>query len=368
MKIGEIHLRNGTFSRKDNDSSTNNLHLKFPEVELKFRNKNVSDFDVGNYRVELDSVFLKMNEEHYISTGSVEAENGKVGVSDFAITSFYSKDEFDRNIPYEKDRIDLKVPRISMENLNLEERKDTLYIEDSKMTISEAFLEIYRNKLNPDAPNRKPLYNELLREAPIKLNLQQVLVEKSEIIYEELVQEDHPAAVIRFTQVEGEINNLQNLSDSLPQPQITARANFMRGTIVSLNWTFPVFDPLNRFTVSGEFGEIHGEALDPFLIPAMDVQARGKIKEISFSFSGNEDMLEGNFAMDYESLKVELLKDEGKKKKNFLSALANLLVENEGEVGEQEKSISVERNKKRSFWNFLWLGLRQGFIEVVRQF
>lgn len=366
VKIGEIVLSNGNFSSKENDTAATTLFLKFPQVKLK-PGKNFSSLNFDSYQIAVDSAYVKMNEEHYIDVGSAEAEDGEVRITDFRIASFYPKNEFDRKIPYEKDRIDLKVPHISLQDLQIKKVNDTLHIKDSKIQISEAFLEIYRNKLVADDTRRKPLYNEMLRNAPVKLNLKQVFVEKSEIIYEELVQEDRPAAVIRFTQVDGEIENLQNISDSLPQPQVTANAHFMRGTPVSLTWSFPVFDYLNQFEVSGEFGKINGEALDPFLVPAMDVRARGQIYKILFNFYGNDDLLKGDYAMDYDKLKVVILKDEGTEKKNILSALANLLVENEGEAGFQEKEISVERNKQRSYWNYLWLGLREGFIDIVKQ-
>lgn len=367
VKIGEILLTNGDFSSKENDSADTSLFIKFPRVKLKPGGGDIRSLNFDSYDIKVDSAYAKMNEEHYIGVGSAEAEDGNVHISDFQITSFYPKDEFDRKIPYEKDRIDLKVPHISLQDLQIKKVNDTLHIEDSKMTISDAFLEIYRNKLVADDTRRKPLYNEMLRNAPVKLNLKQILLEKSEIIYEELVQEHRPPAVLRFTQVEGEIKNLQNISDSLPQPQVSASAHFMRGTPVSLTWSFPVFDDLNQFEVSGEFGQIKGEALDPFLVPAMDVRARGQINKILFNFYGNDDQLKGDFAMDYDELKVELLEEKGSGKKNILSALANLLVENEGEAGFQEKEISVERNKQRSYWNYLWLGLREGFIDVVKQ-
>jgi hypothetical protein len=368
VKIGHILLSNGNFSSKESDTSEATIFLSFPELRLKPGAGGIKNFQPESYWVELDSAYVKMNEEHYINVGGVEGENGKIELNDFRISPKYPRADFDRRIPYEKDHINLKIPRISFENFSFQRLQDTLHLTESKMLISEAFLEIYRNKLLPDDTRPKPLYNELLRNAPVKLNFEQVLVENSEIIYEEQVQEDRQAGIIRFTNVEGEINHLNNLRDSLPETQVSAQASFMRGTFVSLKLEIPVFDDFNSFRASGGLGEIEGEALDPFIIPAMDVQLRGKINDISFNFFGNDDVMEGDFVMEYESLEVELLKDEGTEKKGFLSFLANLLVKNEAEAGRQENRIEVERDKQRSFWNFLWLGLRKGFIETVEQF
>lgn len=360
-------LKNGDFSRSNSDTSEVNFFVSFPEIEVKgvenFRNP-----DFKSYRADIDSVYLKMNAQHYIQIGNIEAKNGRVKLLDFGILPLYSKEVFDQKIEIEKDRISLEVDSIFMENFAVEKLRDTLLLSDSKMTVSHAILEIYRNKLVKDDVRRKPLYNELLRKAPVKLNFKQVLVENSEIIYEEQVQESRQPAIIRFTDVSAEINNLNNLSSiEIPQPKITARANFMRGTPVNLSWTFPVFDMDNSFSISGSFGSLEGEALDPFLVPALDLQARGEINDIHFNFSGNENILSGDFKMNYDDLKVELLKKEGKEKKGFFSAIANLFVENKGEARAEEKQIEVERNKERSFWNFVWLGLRQGFLNTVSQ-
>ena len=360
-------LKNGDFSRSNSDTSEVDLFVSFPKIEVK----GVGDCrnpDFKSYHIDVDSVYLKMNAQHYIRIGNAEAKNGRVQLLDFGIVPFDSKEVFDQKIEIEKDRISLEVDSISMESFSVEKLRDTLLLSDSKMTVSHAFLEIYRNKLVKDDVRRKPLYSELLRKAPVKLNFKQVLVENSEIIYEEQVQESRQPAIIRFTDVSADINNLNNLtSKEIPQPKITARANFMRGTPVNLTWTFPVFDADNGFNISGSFGSMQGEALDPFLVPALDLQARGQINDIKFNFYGNENVLSGDFHMDYDDLKVELLKDNGKEKRNFFSAIANLFVENKGEPGEEDKKIEVERNKQRSFWNYVWLGLRKGFINTVSQ-
>ena len=367
FEVRSFLLKNGKFSRRDSDTTEADLFLSFPEAELKGI-KNINDLDFSSYNVKLDSVFLKMNTEHAIQIKNAEAEDGRVEISDLKIVPFYSKREFDQKIPYEKDRISLQVENISMQDFEFKKVRDTLLLTDSKITVSNAFLELYRNKLVTDDDRRKSLYSELLRKAPVKLNFKEVLVENSEIIYEEQVQQSRPPAVIRFTDVSAEIMNLNNLiSEDLPQPKITARANFMRGTPVNLSWTFPVFDPANSFNISGSFGTLEGEALDPFLVPALDLQARGQINSIKFNFYGNENVLSGDFIMDYKDLKVELLKDNGSEKRSFFSAIANLFVDNKGKPQAQDKKIEVERNKQRSFWNYVWLGLRKGFMNTVSQ-
>lgn len=367
IKIDEIQIVNGSFSKKENDSAEVSIYLRFPKIKIKPQNAEFEHLKPQSYELHLDSVYTKMNAEHYIDVDDIKAENGSVDISHFKIIPFDPKEVFDQKIPYEKDRISLEIKSITLDSLAFEAQNDTLHFRDSKMQISEAFLEIYRNKLIRDDPRKKPLYNELLRELPVKMHFEKILVISSEIIYEEQVKEGREAAVIRFSGLEGEIENLHNLKGELPQPQVNARAHFMRGTPVSMTWTFPVFDPANNFAVSGNFGSLEGEALDPFLIPAMDIQTRGEINGINFNFSGHENVMDGDFEMDYKELEVQILKNDGTEKRSIVSAIANLFVENEGDTGGENERIEVERDKQRSFWNYLWLGLRKGFLEVAGQ-
>jgi hypothetical protein len=208
----------------------------------------------------------------------------------------------------------------------------------------------------------------LLREAPLYLNFEKVLVENSEIVYEEQVKPEDGPAIVRFTAVNADINNLHNIRELKSQPKITANADFMRGTPINMDWTFPVFDPQDKFQISGSFGSLEGEALDPFLVPSMNARARGTVNNVYFNFYGNDDILQGDYRMEYDTFKIELLTKGKEKEKGFLSSIANLFVDNKQEPDEGGgEDVKVERNKHRSFWNYAWKGLREGLIDAVGQ-
>ena len=367
VQINEFRIKNGIFSKQSSDTTANSIYARVTSAEVSDLQPEMQVSDIKSYDIKLDSIFLKMNAEHYIDVGSLAAEDGKVNISDFKIRSFYPRTDFVQKIPYEKDHITLDVEKITLDSLNLEMRNDSLYFQNPQLKISGASLNIYRDKQLPDYPGVKPLYSKMLREAPIYLNLENVRVENSEIVYEEQVKAQGGPAIVRFAGVNGEINNLHNLKELSSQPKIRANADFMRGTPVNIEWTFPVFNVQDRFEISGRFGRLEGEALDPFLIPSMDARARGTVNNVYFNFYGNDDVLQGDFRMEYDEFKVELLNEE-EEKKGFLSSIANLFVDNEQEPDEDgREDVQVERTKNRSFWNFAWKGLREGLIDVVGQ-
>lgn len=368
IQIRKFLVKNGSLSKQSDDTATTSLFARIPEAFVNNVKTGMKLSELNSYRLQLDSVYLRMNPQHYIDVGKVSAEDGNVEMKDFKIRSFFPRNEFLRKIPYEKDYITLDVEKISLDSLNLAMRNDSLYVQNRNMTINKANLNIYRNKLVKDDTTTKPLYSKMLREAPVYINFENVVVENSEIVYEEQVKVEDGPAKVRFAAVNGEINNLHNLREISSQPKITANADFMEGTPVNIDWTFPVFNALDKFQISGEFGRLEGEALDPFLIPSMNARARGTVNDIYFNFYGNDDVMQGDFRMNYDNFEIELLTAEKEEKKGFLSAIANLFVDNEQEPEEGGgENVKVERTKNRSFWNYAWKGLREGLIDVVGQ-
>lgn len=367
--INEFSVKNGSLSKRDSKKdSVASFFARIPEAVVKEFRTGMKLSELKSYKLQLDSVYLKMSPEHYMDVGSLSAKDGNVDIADLKVRSFFPRSEFDRRIPYEKDHITLDVKKIELDSFRLQERQDSLYLRNHEMKISEAYLNLYRNKLVADDPSRKPLYSEMLREAPVFLNFEKILLEKSEILYEEKIKEEDGPAKVRFTGINGAITNLHNIRELSSQPKIDLNAHFMRGTPVNLNLTFPVFSPQNQFKMSGDFGRIEGEALDPFLIPARNVRARGTVNDIYFNFYGNDDVMQGDFRINYDDFKIELLTSEKENKKGFLSSLANLLVDNKQEPEEGDgQNVRVERTKNRSFWNYAWKGLREGLIDALGQ-
>ena len=362
-----ISVQDGRVSKKANDTASATFFAHMPQVVVKDVGTGMQLNQLRDYNIDLDTVYLKMNPEHYIDVGHLSANNGRVDISNLKIRSFYPRNEFNKIIPFEKDHITLDVKGITLDSLLWKKHRDSLYLTNPTMTVTNADLNIYRNKLVKEDTTTKPLYSKRLRELPFFLNFDLVQVENSEIIYEEQVKEAGGPGIIRFAGINGEIKNLHNIRDLESQPKITANADFMRGTPVSIDWTFPVFDPQDPFEISGHFGRLEGEALDPFLIPSLDVKARGTLNEVYFNFYGNDDVLRGDFRMDYDNFKVQLL-NKKENKKGVFSAIANLFIDNKQEPEEGGgQEVRVKRTKNRSFWNYVWKGLREGLVDAVGQ-
>lgn len=374
--IRDFATSNGVFRLKKKDSIGNAVFLRFPEMRLSqvrmdsSTSRNTLPFEFDTYFIRGDSVVVNMNPEHYIVVGEFSVDDGKTSVKDFRIRSYYDRTEFDQEIPYEKDRISLKVNNIELDSLSFNFVNDSLYLRNSLLQITGADLDIYRNKLLPDDPRIKTLFNEKMRNSPVKFDFKQVKVDGSQIQYEEKVSEKRPPAKVLFTDIEATIKNLVNINmnrEDFPRTTVDARALFMGETSVVMDWSFNATHLNNKFLISGKFASVPGELLNPILRPSMGIEAEGKLQSVSFTFTGNEDVGVGDVRVVYEDFNIHVMQKEGREKNKFLSALANLFVDNDGVSEQRTHSVEFIRDKNRSFWNYIWTGLKKGVIDALGQ-
>lgn len=377
ITISKFKTVDGVFRFQNQDSVGNAMFLRIPELEIsniKIDSATVKEkipFKYESYSLVSDSVRINLNPEHFVAASHFKIKNGRTSVKNFRIIPYYDKDKFNEVVPFEKDRISLKTDEITLDSLQFYFKEGMLFLRNPNMTVTGANLQIYRNKELPDDPSGRPLYSQMLREAPVKLDFEKVKVKNSKIEYEERVQADRPTAKIGFYEINADVENIINIGldrKDFPRTKVTANANFQQESPVNIEWSFNTTNPEDKFLISGNFGKIPAEALNPLMRPSMNMEVEGAINEAYFTFTGNEDFLIGDVRLNYDQFRIVLLEENGNKKKGFLSAVANLFVDNDG-VSEENSAqqIQVQRDKQKSFWNFVWQGLRKGMAETLKQ-
>ena len=128
--------------------------------------------------------------------------------------------------------------------------------------------------------------------------------------------------------------------------------------------SFPIFDESDLFTTAFHVSGLHYNKLNDFTNPNMRVLNSGYIKDIFITIHGNETSAKGHVIMSYEDYKITLMNKKGIKKKKLLSAVANAIIKKENDTEKQEE-FTVDRNKERSFFNYLWLCIQKAMITVM---
>ncbi|MFN4762413.1 hypothetical protein ACKGJN_04755 [Gillisia sp. Q332] len=371
--IKNIHIKGGNLRFLENDSIHNKIFVSLNEFDLynvQISDKTLQAFLPFEYeRMEIfgDSVFYSINEEHHLAIKNLEIKDGDITFKDLRIIPNFSKSEFDRRIRVEKDRFELEVETVDISGLSWDFGQERIQLKSPFIEINKAYLKVYRNKLLPDDTSIKPLYSRMLREMGMKIKFDSVVLKNSRIVYEEKTNASRPPGELNFSNVNANLKNLTNIglsSPDFPETKIKISALLMGKSPLNLNWKFDVRDPQDEFTISGDMEGISADAMNSFLRPIMNIEVEGRIQSLFYNFRGDNNLASGDMRMQYRDFKVEVLKKDGSKKNSFLSDLANIIIRNNDNSEKLErKDIKAERDKTKSFWNYLWLFLRNGSLK-----
>jgi len=371
--IENLSVDGGSFQIFDKDSTEHRLFTKIRDIKMeqvRINSKTLKETVPFNYDLILlnaDSIFYDLDDRHELAAGNFLIDNNKMLVENLQIIPKFSKADHQKTTNIEKDRYDLKIDSLSMDSFNWTMQNDSLKIHNSFTKISGVSFDIYRDKLQPDDTSIKPLYNKMIREMPILVQLDSVEVTNAYLRYEEKIHADRESGVVDFSNLNAQIKNITNLGldrQDFPKTVLIATANFMKQAPLKVNLEFDISDRNDDFYITGNMGKLAAEQINKFMKPAMNVEATGDILDMYFNFHGNDIKGGGDMRLEYNDFKIEVLRKDGESKNKVISALANLIVKN-NTINKKAtyKEISFTRDKTKSFWNYFWNLLKNGALK-----
>ncbi|SIQ01301.1 protein of unknown function [Maribacter ulvicola] len=324
-------------------------------------------FTSSKYNIEFKNFNAPLGKYEKLQMASMVMKDSTINITDLSLFTVYSKTELSKEITYERDHVNLSVPVIEIENHNYSVANDSIHIYFKELLFTQPNLEIYRDKSNLEDLENKLLYGKLLQKLPFKLAIDSVLIKKGTIVYEEDIPNNTKAGALNFDKLNANIGHLSNIKNEKPL-NIQLNANLMGTGKLHLNWQFDVHDPKSAFQISGELSKFNTVSLNDFLVPNLRTQTTGTIDQFYFTISGNEDVAVGDIKMSYDDFKFEVLNKDRNGVKKVLSFIGNLLVSDGSkadEYGYRYGDISAERVKNKSFFNYLWISIKDGLLSVL---
>lgn len=326
-------------------------------------------FTYSNYELKMQKVFLKSGEYENLMVEDLLINKQKSVLKSVKLLTKYSKAQLSRRISKERDHFDISIDSMILDNQNFGYKQDTVfYFKTSKLSLYQPKLNVYRDKLVADDPSIKLLYSRMLRELPIELTINDMVLENGTISYSEKVNADQPAGEILFTQLNATIKNVSNTYASEDKTQIRIQSNFMETTPLKVEWDFDVNDASDTFTFTADLGKMSAERMNLFTQPNLKVQLEGELLQTYFTMQGNPNQSRIDLKLKYDNFEVKVLDKEGTKINKFLSSVANLFIKKNSETTSddfRESFSEVERDNTKSVFNFLWLNVKAGLLEAM---
>jgi len=372
--VDEIAVVNGQFeiidtAKEDVALSVKNFNFTLesaktgPEI---IKQKIPVEYDA--YTFDGSKVMVDTGLFETLKVESITAQNDALTIAGVQLKSKFGKQELSKELKSERDHIDLEIPKILIKGFQhgfLEERF-SVSIED--FIIENPILETYRDKLLPDNNMRKKLYSELLRNLPIDLFIDHLQITEGQVVYEELTNRGEPAGKIWFEKIEGDVNNIQSTSNNDSLTEIGLKSKFMGYSDLELYWSFNINDANDTFLAKGHLSNFNSDKADSFLRPNLGIATDGVIEQLYFTVTGNATKSSGHMKMKYRDFKVKVLDRNRSRINKLLSAIGNIFI-NDGSKNDTEGyrhgQIEVKRNTSKSFFNYLWLNVNDGMIDVL---
>jgi len=371
-----FELKNGYFIIMQDNLDSMKLKISGLDIDvfdMKYDTTisgNKIPFTYDRINIGSSNVIVDLGPFEKLEMDRISGKDNCITVSNLSIRSKYSKSELLSHLAQEREHLSIEIPDIQLDSMRYGFIENKFYLIASTLKISDAKLIVHLDKRLKDRTKIKPMYSKVIRELPFDLKIDSTFLVNSIIAYEEKKDITVKEGVIYFDKLNAEIANISNVYPTGELTRIHANAQIMGESNVELDWSFDVNDEQDAFTIAGSASDFDASAVNQFLDANIKTTATGQVDQLYFTAFGNDKHAKGDMKIKYNNLKLEVQKNDRSGKHEIKSWVGNLLV-NSGrsndEEGYRHGKISVDRNRQKSFFNFLWLNVKDGLRNSVRE-
>lgn len=373
IEVDKIDIQEGSFNlmKEATDSiqvsiASYNFTLFGGRTDSQLVTKKIP-LEYDGYQMEANDMFADLGEFERLKIKHLLASKKQLQIRNVHLISKYGKDELSQHTKLERDYVDLQIPEVMIKEIDFGYELDRFGIAVGAVQIDGPKAEIYRDKRLPDDMRYQPLYSTLLRDLPLLVKVEVVDIQNGYLAYSEKIDGDQEAGSIYFENVDANLINISNHKDA-QNTQISVEAKLMGESDFGLRCEFDVNQDTDAFVASGVLKNFEAVKLNSFLEPNLRARAKGSVQEMYFTFSGNSDRAEGDMKMKYKDFKFTILDRERHSVNKLLTVVGNIFVNDGSKTdidGFRYGHMQVERETNKSFYNYLWMNVRDGMVSTL---
>jgi hypothetical protein len=287
------------------------------------------------------------------------------------------EDEWVRRVRRRRDRISFALDTLRARGVAYRAFLATGGIGIRALELDGARLDVLTDKRIPRGPPMRHETPQQVAQSPGQvLRLDTVVVRRGTIVYREREPGRKRPGRISFDSVQGTILDL-HLPSGEQSLRIVARARLMSQGLLTVEASVPLAAPDFRYQLSGKLGRMPAAAFNRFLAEneAFEVES-GLIEGIAFRQAAKGGRATTTLTARYRDLSVETTGDGGgiigavsREVKEVIADVFVVRSRNPDEDGDNLRSVRTVRRYERSqsWFQFLWLGLRDGLMATVKE-
>jgi hypothetical protein len=382
IAIHEILFREGKFDFYDL-SGESVIHQSIPSCSISIKNILIDTLHKDDGRIfnaDDISIVLKgfsirtKNKLNVVSLGEVGLSTGAQAcyIKDFHLVPQYNRHDYTRKFGYQTDRLDILVPMLRVERLDLKKLITEGKFIAGLLTIDGLTVDDYRDKRIPRKPGFRPAMPQTgIRNLKTYLKIDSVILKNGKATYSEQVESE--PGTIYFNKMEAMVTGLTNDKELLKSGLVTelnGSALLMGKGKVKIKVKFLLADLQNRFSFSASVGPMDLREVNPMLSKLLPAEiTSGTNRSINVPLvNANDDEARGTLTFLYNNLSVKVNSKEistwNSIKTGLINFVANDFVvpdENPSKSGKLRTGvIYFSRDKEKGIINFLWKSVLSG--------
>ena len=303
---------------------------------------------------------------------SYDSDKKNLNIDTLKLKSRYPAYKIGPKTGYETDWFDFTFAKLSFDKIRLHS-----LLSNSALILSEGRIGSFEGRAFkdkrlpfPDKPDTK-LPMAMLNRLPVGIHCDSFFIDKARIEYAERVDDSDKAGMVYFEELSARIDHLSTIDSLITKPTtMQAQARVMGEALLEATFTFPNKKYPTPYRAYGKMGSMSVKPFNTIVKQNAFVKAEtGHIKDLSFDFSYTNDTSGGKLIFEYEDLKITVLNKEDFSKKDITSFIVNSFVLHKDNSRDgnkfREGTISFERDKKRSIFNYWWKSVLSGLKTIA---
>jgi hypothetical protein len=326
-----------------------------------------------------DQINIKSGDGRYryeVRKISANTRSREIRIKSVRVVPQFDETTFARIARYQTDRYDIQINDIVCSNINIEKliRGE---IEIKNISTNRTLVKIFRDLSYPidsiSKSGQQLTYpHQVIQKLGFAMKINKFYSNNTLVEYKEKNPKFKNSGRVRFSNSTIVINNISNVQHRRGEKMtVTFKSNFLDKIPVTGGFTF-LLDRWQKgsFTATASVKQTFEASLINELTQPMALIKieKGVIGPINFYMKADTNTSNGKLIMPYHDLKISLLRfqDNRYNEKNVFSLFANLIVKNNNNEGERMRTgqTVLQRNKYRSFFNFIWSTLFTGLKDI----
>ncbi len=283
----------------------------------------------------------------------------------------FNKQDFAEKVGHQTDRIKLTTGTISFEKMNVKLFFERNWLLAQTLEINNLFLGAYRDKNYVRKEKQVKSLQQIIRDIPILIKINEIHLHNSTVVYEELSPDADLAGKITFNRISGTVTGFSNDSiyySSKSELQLNANAYFMNKAKMTSTYSFPLNTTQSIFKGSGRMNSMPFSALNELMQNTAHIHAKdGMLDSMIFTIQANNNRSDGEMGFFYHDLKIEVEKKDSEKsglKEKMKSFVLNKFIIDSDNPSKGKKpritSMNYIRNPNRFIFNNVYNTLLSG--------